>query len=102
MTKYLISFPRDAMQLNEEELAKAGVDANPVIERAKAGGVYVLGGEKDESVPPVLVRAARHVLSAPFPRVPAGCDECRRLQRLIPALDRRNPSKPDPGNRERI
>ena len=55
MTKYLISFPSAAMQLSEEELARAGVDSRAVIERAKAAGVYVFGGGIDESVGPVLI-----------------------------------------------
>lgn len=55
MTKYLISFPSEAMQLSEEELARADVDAHAVIEEAKIAGVYVFGGGIDESVTPVLV-----------------------------------------------
>ena len=57
MTKYLISFPGDAMQLSEEELARAGVDSRAVIEQAKTAGVYVFGGGIDEGVGPVLVGA---------------------------------------------
>jgi hypothetical protein len=57
MTKYLISFPSDAMQLSEEALAKAGVESRAVIEQAKAAGVYVFGGGIDESVDPVMVAA---------------------------------------------
>ncbi len=44
MTKYLISFPNGAMQLNGEELTCAGADAREVIQQAKAAGVYVFGG----------------------------------------------------------
>ena len=40
MTKYLISFPSDAMQLDSEELVCAGVDSRAVIEQVKAVGVY--------------------------------------------------------------
>ena len=36
MTKYLISFPSEAMVLTEEELVQAGVDSRAVIEEAKA------------------------------------------------------------------
>ena len=57
MTKYLISFPSEAMQLSAEELARAGVDSRAVIEQAKAAGVYVFGGGINESVNPVLVAA---------------------------------------------
>ena len=57
MTKYLISFPGAAMDLTEEQFAKAGVDSRAVIEEAKATGVYVFGGGVNEGVDPVLVTA---------------------------------------------
>ena len=57
MTKYLISFPSEAMDLSDEELAAAGVDSRAVIEEAKAAGVYVFGGGINEIVDPVLVTA---------------------------------------------
>jgi len=57
MTKYLISFPTEAMDLSDEELAAAGVDSRAVIEEAKAAGVYVFGGGINEIVDPVLVTA---------------------------------------------
>jgi len=57
MTKYLISFPSEAMDLSEEELAAAGVDSRAVIDEAKAAGVYVFGGGVNEIVDPVLVTA---------------------------------------------
>lgn len=57
MTKYLISFPSEAMVLTEEELAAASVDSHAVIEEAKAAGVYVFAGGIDEQVDPVLVSA---------------------------------------------
>jgi hypothetical protein len=55
MTKYLISFPSDAMQLTPEEFQKAGEESRAVILEAKAAGVYVFGGGIDESVDAVLV-----------------------------------------------
>jgi hypothetical protein len=57
MTKYLISFPGEAMVLSEEDFAAAGRDSRAVIEEAKAAGVYVFGGGLDEDVPPLLVAA---------------------------------------------
>lgn len=57
MTKYLITFPSEAMRLNEDEVARASVDAHEVIEQAKTAGVYVFGGGINESVNPVLVAA---------------------------------------------
>ena len=55
MTKYLISFPSDAMAVTEEELPIVSAAAHAVIEEAKAAGVYVFGGGIAETVDPVLV-----------------------------------------------
>jgi hypothetical protein len=57
LTKYLISFPSEAMRLTDEELALAATDSRAVIEEAKAAGAYVFGGGIDEQVGPVLVAA---------------------------------------------
>ena len=57
MTKYLISFPSEAMIVTDEQLAAAGVDSRAVIEEAKAAGVYVFAGGINEPVSPVLVSA---------------------------------------------
>jgi hypothetical protein len=57
MSKYLISFPSEAMVLTGEELPIVSADAHAVIEEAKAAGVYVFGGGIDEGVDPVLVLA---------------------------------------------
>lgn len=57
MTKYLISFPSEAMVLSDEQLAAADVDSHAVIEQAKAAGVYVFGGGINEQAAPVLVSA---------------------------------------------
>ncbi|ESR27497.1 YciI family protein [Lutibaculum baratangense] len=67
MTKYLISFPAEAMQLTEDELAHADVDSHAVIEEAKAAGVYVFGGGIAEGVDPVLVSADGSVSRAIYP-----------------------------------
>jgi hypothetical protein len=55
MSKYLISFPSEAMVLTEEELPVVSAEAHAVIEQAKAAGVYVFGGGIAERVDPVLV-----------------------------------------------
>jgi hypothetical protein len=55
MTKYLISFPSEAMVLTEEEFPIVVADSHAVIEEAKAAGVYVFGGGIAEQVDPVLV-----------------------------------------------
>jgi hypothetical protein len=55
MTKYLISFPSEAMVLTDEELPIVSADAHAVIGEAKTAGIYVFGGGSEESVEPVLV-----------------------------------------------
>ncbi|WP_306226225.1 YciI family protein [Bosea beijingensis] len=67
MTKYLISFPSEAMVLSEEQLAAASVDSHAVIEEAKAAGVYVFGGGINEQVAPVLVSADGAVSGQIYP-----------------------------------
>lgn len=70
MTKYLISFPSEAMkQLTAEELALADVESHAVIEEAKAAGVYVFGGGIEEKVAPVLVTADGSVSTETYPDV---------------------------------
>ena len=67
MTKYLISFPGAAMDLTEEQFAKAGVDSRAVIAEAKAAGVFVFAGGVNESVAPVLVTADGSASSEIYP-----------------------------------
>lgn len=67
MTKYLISFPSEAMVLTDEQLAAASVDSHAVIEEAKAAGVYVFGGGINEQVAPVLVSADGAVSGQIYP-----------------------------------
>lgn len=68
MTKYLISFPADAMQVSDEALPAISVDSHAVIEEAKAAGVYVFGGGIDEAVAPVLVSGDGTVSGEIYPR----------------------------------
>ncbi|HEY0622856.1 transcription initiation protein [Sphingomonas sp.] len=67
MTKYLISFPSEAMKVTDEELPRVADDAHAVIEEAKAAGVYVFGGGIHEGVEPVLVSADGSVSSEIYP-----------------------------------
>ncbi|MEJ1158405.1 YciI family protein [Prosthecomicrobium sp. N25] len=67
MTKYLISFPSEAMALSAEDLALADVDSHAVIEEAKAAGVYVFGGGIAERISPVLVSADGSVSPDTYP-----------------------------------
>src|SRR3546814_18068276 len=67
MTKYLISFPSEAMVVTDEELPERSADAHAVIAEAKAAGAYVLGGGTHEQVAPVLVSGDRSGPTGTFP-----------------------------------
>ena len=67
MTKYLISFPSEAMVIAEEELPTVAAEARAVMEEAKAAGVYVFAGGIEEKVDPVLVSGAGVVSSEVYP-----------------------------------
>ena len=67
MTKYLISFPSNAMVAPEEEMAAISDDSHAVIEEAKAAGVYVFGGGIDESVAAVLIAGDGAVSTELYP-----------------------------------
>jgi hypothetical protein len=67
MTKYLISFPSEAMVLTEEEFPIVSAESHAVIEEAKAADVYVFGGGIDEDVDPVLVSADGSVSTEIYP-----------------------------------
>ena len=69
MTKYLISFPSEAMVVTEEEFAQAGIDSRAVIAEAKAARAYVFGGGIDENVDPVLVSADGSVAEGTYPGI---------------------------------
>ena len=67
MTKYLISFPSEAMVLTEEEFPIVSAAANAVIEEAKAAGVYLFAGGIVEEVDPVLVSSDGSVTAEIYP-----------------------------------
>jgi hypothetical protein len=67
MTKYLISFPSEAMVLTDEEFPIVSSDSHAVIEEAKTAGVYVFGGGIQEEVDPVLVSADGSVSTRIYP-----------------------------------
>jgi hypothetical protein len=70
MSKYLISFPSEAMaKLTDEELSMASTDSHALIEEIKAAGVYVFGGGINEEVDPVLVSADGSVSTETYPGV---------------------------------
>ena len=67
MTKYLISFPSEAMVLTDEEFPIVVAESHAVIDEAKAAGVYVFGGGIAEDVDPVLVSADGSVSTEIYP-----------------------------------
>jgi hypothetical protein len=67
MTKYLISFPSEAMVLTDAEFPIVVEESHAVIEQAKAAGAYVFGGGIDETVAPVLVSADGQVSPQLYP-----------------------------------
>lgn len=67
MTKYLISFPSQAMVLTDEEFPIVVADSHAVIEEAKAAGVYVFGGGINEDATPVLVAGDGTVSAETYP-----------------------------------
>ncbi|SBV33051.1 conserved protein of unknown function [uncultured Sphingopyxis sp.] len=67
MTKYLISFPSEAMTVTDEEMPQVSADAHAVIEEAKAAGVYVFGGGINEQVEPVLIAGDGAVSAQIYP-----------------------------------
>jgi len=52
MTHFLISFPRTAMVISDEDSPDVVRDSRAVIQEAKDVGVYVFGGGIDEDVAP--------------------------------------------------
>ncbi len=67
MTKYLISFPGEAMNVTAEELPAVAAASLAVIEEAKAAGVYVFGGGINEPVDPVRVAGDGTVSAGAYP-----------------------------------
>jgi hypothetical protein len=67
MTKYLISFPSEAMVLTAEEFPIVSATTHAVIQEAKDAGVYVFGGGINEQVDPVLVSADGSVSTELYP-----------------------------------
>lgn len=67
MTKYLISFPSEAMLVSDDELPIVAAAARAVIEEAKAAGIYVFGGGIAEQVDPVLVSSDGTVSPETYP-----------------------------------
>ena len=67
MTKYLISFPSEAMDVTAEDLPQVAETSRAVIRQAKAAGVYVFAGGIHEGVVPVRIAADGGVSSEIYP-----------------------------------
>ena len=68
MTRYLISFPSEALVLTTEDFPIVAAQAHDVIEEAKAAGVYVFsadGSVTDETYPGVQLTGGFTVLELP-------------------------------------
>ena len=68
MTRYLISFPNDAMaHIPDEEGPDVDEAAHAVIREAQDAGVFVFAGGVDEDVDPVLVAGDGKVTAGTHP-----------------------------------
>lgn len=67
MTKYLISFPGEAMDFREDEFDQVAADAHAVMAEAKAAGAYVFGGGIDEEVAPIRVAGDGTIVEGAYP-----------------------------------
>ena len=67
MTKYLISFPGEAMEIPDGQFQAVADAAHAVIEEAKRAGVYVFGGGINEDVEPIRVAADGTVKPGTYP-----------------------------------
>jgi hypothetical protein len=69
MTRYLISFPSNAMRhIPAEEFAAVGKAAHAVVQEAMDAGVWVFGGGLAEDVEPVMVAADGTVTAGTYPQ----------------------------------
>jgi hypothetical protein len=69
MTRYLISFPSDAMDhIPEEEMPEVARAAHAVVQEAKDAGVYLFTGGLEEDVEPVMVAGDGTVTTGTYPQ----------------------------------
>ena len=68
MTRYLISFPSDAMDhIPEEQMPDVAEAAHAVVQEAKDAGVFVFAGGLDDDVEPVVVAVDGTVTHGSYP-----------------------------------
>ena len=69
MTRYMISFPSDAMDhIPDEEGPEVGRAAHAGLQEARDAGVYLFAGGLAEDVEPVLVAADGTVTAGTYPQ----------------------------------
>ncbi len=69
MTRYLISFPGDAMDhIPDEEMPEVARATHAVIDEAKDAGVYLFTGGLEEDVEPVMVSGDGTVTAGTYPQ----------------------------------
>jgi hypothetical protein len=69
MTRYMISFPSDAMDhITAEDEPEVGRAAHAVIQEAKDAGVYLFAGGLDEEIEPVMVAGDGTVSAGTYPQ----------------------------------
>lgn len=68
MTKFLISFPSEAMIVSDDDLPQVADDARAVVHEAKDAGVYVFGGGINEDVAAVSVTGGGEVRAELYPQ----------------------------------
>jgi hypothetical protein len=69
MTRYLISFPSDAMNhIPDEDGPEVARAAHAVIDEAKDAGVYLFAGGLNEDVEPVMVAGDGTVTDGTYPQ----------------------------------
>jgi len=74
MTRYLISFPSDAMDhIPDEDGPEVARAAHAVIDEAKEAGVYLFAGGLDENVEPVMVTGDGTVTVGTYPQTKELC-----------------------------
>ena len=69
MTRYLISFPSDAMNdIPAEQMPAVGEAAHAVVKEAMDAGVWVFGGGIAEDVDPVMVAGDGTITAGTYPQ----------------------------------
>ena len=68
MTRYLISFPSDAMaHIPEEQMPDVAEAAHAVVQEAKDAGVFVFAGGLDDDIEAVVVAVDGTVTDGSYP-----------------------------------